>query len=225
MSEERDPVRLRDDPSEDASLREMLDAARGEHAEDAMLARVLGSVLASGGGGGSGGSGTTAATGKIVAAIGAALVGAGVIAMMATRAPEPSRPPIAIADAAVVLDAYVMPDAFEPSDAGTDAFVIVAHVVPRSPPPSTTSAIESDGALLMRATRTRDAAQRLALAREHRGLYPNSASAEVREAMIVIALAELDQSAEAHAAADAFFARWPTSPARSHIESTLARMH
>ena len=229
MSEERDPIRLRDDPAEDAGLREMLDAARGEHADDAMLARVLGHVLASGGGGGgSGASGGTAAAAKIAAAVGAAVVGAGVIAMIATRTPESSHAPTAVADAAVVLDASVASDAFEPHDAGTDAFVLVARVAPRPPlppTPPTTVASESDGALLMRAMREHDPSQRLELARSHRALYPNSAAAQEREAMIVIALAELDQSAEARAAADAFFARWPTSAHRSHIESVLARMH
>jgi len=222
VTDEREPIRLRDDPAEDAGLRAMLDAARGEHADDAMLDRVLAAVIASGGGGGGGGGGG-AAGGKIAAALGATVIGAGAIAlwMSSTSAPAPSHTPTHIADAAIVSDAFVALDAFSaPSDAGADArFVRTARPPPTSAPPPT----ETDAALMMRVVREHDPAAQLALAGEHRARFPDSSSSEDREALIVIDLARLGRTTEADAAAATFRARWPHSAAQSHIDTELAR--
>ena len=229
MSEEREPVRLRDDPAEDRALRDMLDAARGESTSDAMLDRVLAGVLASGGGGGGGsGGGGGGAAAKIAAGFGAVAIGAGVIALVVSSSSSSSLPRASVVavDAAVVVDAWSEPDA-SIVDVGTDAYVRIAHVTPRPPPPPPLSAVpvESDGALLMRATREHDPSASLALALEHRARFPSSNSSEDREALIVLDLARLDRTGEARAAADAFFARWPSSVDRSRIETALARMH
>lgn len=228
MSEEREPLRLADDPSEAAELRAALAAARAEPADGAMLDRVLAGVLAGGGGGGgTGGSGGGAAAGKIAAAIGAGAIGVGAVAwMMSGAAVEPAAPPrlppaVIAYDAFVAADAYVEPDA-GPADAGVDAFVVAARLDRRPVPP--TSALESDGALLLRATREHDAAASLALLREHASRFPASPSAEDREALIVIDLARLHRETEAERGAEAFRARWPRSAHLPHIDAELARM-
>jgi len=226
MSEEREPVRLRDDPAQDAGLRDMLEAARGESASDAMLDRVLAGVLASGGGGGGSGGGGGGVAAKIAAGVGAVAIGAGVIALVVSSSSSVPRASVVAVDAAVVVDAWSEPDAGI-VDVGVDAYVRIAHVTPRPPPPPPSSAapVESDGALLMRATREHDPSASLALALEHRAHFPSSPSSEDREALIVLDLARLGRASEASAAADAFFARWPSSVDRSRIETALARMH
>lgn len=224
MSEEREPLRLRDDPSEAPGLRAMLEAAQAEAPDPAMLDRVLGNVL--GGGGGGAGGGGAAAAAKIAAAA-TAVVGAGAIAWMMSGAsvepptPVPRPSSIVIVDAAIETDAFVEADAGPTADVGVDAFV-VARVDRRAPPPVTD--METDGVLLMRAAREHDPAAQLALAREHGARFPNSPSAEDRESMIVLDLAALGRRAEATAAADAFRTRWPRSPDLPHIEAALARM-
>ncbi len=226
MSEEREPIRLRDDPSEAAGLRAMLDAASGEVVRDAMLDRVLAGVLAGGGGGGASGGGATA--GKIAAALGASVIGAGVIALIATSAIQPSAlepPPRSIviaSDAAVAPDAFLPLDA-GPADVGIDGFV-VARIERHGLPRPTVTEMESDGALLMRMTREHDPALSLALARDHRARFPNSPGSEDREARIVLDLAALERATEASTSADAFRARWPHSAHLPHIEAALARM-
>ncbi len=229
MSEEREPVRLRDDPAQDRALRDMLEAARGESANDAMLDRVLAGVLASAGGGG-GGSGGGGAAAKIAAGVGAVAIGAGVIALVISSwswswSSSP-RASVDAVDAAVVVDAWAEPDA-DVVDVGVDAYVRIAHVTPRPPPPPPSSVVpvETDGALLMRATREHEPSASLALALEHRARFPSSPSSEDREALIILDLARLGRASDARAAADAFFARWPRSADRSRIESALARMH
>lgn len=238
MSEEREPVRLRDDPSEDAGLREMLDAARGERADDAMLERVLAGVLAGGGGGG--GSSAPSATGtsaavKLAAATTAIVATAGTIALLVTSDPAPPRPVPTAPSLAVV-------DAARSLDAGSDASVVVdvderdaatedmgrpttARVRAPAPATTTTPALD-DGPLLLAATRARaaDPAGSLALALEHRARFPGSAGAEDREALVVLDLAALGRAPEARAAADSFRARWPRSAHLPHLDAALARL-
>jgi hypothetical protein len=233
VSEEREPLRLRDDPREAEGLRAMLTAAGGETSDPAMLDRVLGNVLAGGGGGGesSGGGGGGSASGlKIVAALGAGVLGAGVLAWMIRDVPEgpfvPAPPStIEIIDASAAPDAYAEIDAGVLVDVGLDAFVVLTRADRRaSPPPVSESVPESDLALLLRATREHDAAASLALALEHRTLFPDSASAEDHEALIVLDLARLNRASQANASADVFRARWPRSAHQAHIDAALARM-
>lgn len=231
MSEEREPLRLRDDPAEAEGLRAMLQAAGGEAPDPAMLDRVLGNVLAGGGGGGggSGGGGAGAAVAKVAAGVGVAVLGAGAIAWLVRTPPVGPFVPaptatIVVLDASVAEDAFVHADAGAPVDVGLDAFVF-AHVDRRAPPPPVSQSVpETDLALLLRATREHDAAASLALALEHRALFPTSSSAEDREALIILDLARLNRAPQASAAADAFRARWPASAHRSHIDAALARM-
>lgn len=233
MSEEREPIRLREDPAEDAGLRAMLNAARGETADDAMLERVLAGVLAGGGGGGSSGGGGGAGVGaKIAAAIGASVIGAGAIALLVTATRVPPVPPVPPASVVVAEDAALALDAGAgdtgPGDTGlADAPAHVTRVrVPPPPvlPPTTTAPAETDQAMLLRATRERDPSASLAIARDHAAQFPQSPLAEDREALIVVDLARLNRAAEARAAADAFRARWPRSPDLPRIDAALARM-
>lgn len=236
MSEERDPVRLREDPAADASLREALGAVAGERADDAMLERVLAGVLASsaGSGGTSGGGGGASAATKIAIGLGGTTMTAVLVVLAVHGASIPAAPsavPSTLArDAAAVADAApALVDAWIASDAGTDAsapaHAAVHHPPPPSAPPSSAATPpESDEQLLFRAIRARDPEAGLALLRQHRALYPESASAEDREAQIAIDLARLGRADEARAAAAAFRARWPSSPALPHVEAELERM-
>ena len=236
MSEEREPLRLRDDPTADASLRDALGAAAGERADDAMLERVLAGVLTGGGGGGtSGGGGASAAT-KIAIGLGGTTMTAVLVALAVHGASIPASPSAAptpiTRDASVVADAGpALVDAWIASDAGTDASETIHAAVHRPPPSSappssvaTPAPTETDAQLLFRALRARDPEAGLALLREHRALHPDSASAEDREAQIAIDLARLGRADEARAAAAAFRARWPSSPALPHVEAELERM-
>lgn len=234
MSEEREPLRLRDDPSEDAGLRAAIEAVSGETADDAMLERVLAGVLAGGGGGGgtNGGGGASAAT-KIAIGLGGTTMTAVLVALVVHGASIPARPslvPTTIArDAAITSDAApALADAWMPSDAGVDASEPTHAEVTRPPPPIAppppTTVAETDEQLLFRAIRARDPEVGLSLLRQHRALYPESASAEDREAQIAIDLARLGRADEARAAAAAFRARWPSSPALPHVDAELARM-
>ena len=235
MSEEREPVRLRDDPAEDAGLRAMLEAAQGEHADDALLERVLAGVLAGGGGGGgtSGGGGATAFS-KLAASTAAAVAVAASVAWIASTGvgPAPPAPPAHVVlrtgDAATLLDAG--PADAGSGDAGPDAAASEQdadagrRVVSRAPAPPRDPG-PGDAALILAATRARvsDPARSLALALEHRERFPESAAAEDREALVVLDLAALDRGPEARRAAESFRARWPRSAALPHIDAALAR--
>jgi hypothetical protein len=234
MSEEREPVRLRDDPNEDPRLRELLDAARGEQAPDDMLDRVLADIVASGGGGG-GSSGGGAAMAKAVTTTVSVVVGAVVVVLVLGRVLVPDRAQLAHVDAAVIDDAGA-PDTGPPdtgpldagpSDVGViDGGPVDAHVRRASLAPPPIAPLPDDGTLLLQATRARasDPARSLALALDHRTRFPQSAASEDREALIVLDLAALGRAPEARAAADAFRARWPRSPHLTRIDPVLARL-
>ena len=221
MSDEKEPTRLRDDAATEGELRVMLDAVRGETADTAMLDRVLGNIVA--GSGGAGPSSGATSAGKLASTIGAAVVGiAGVVALVvsSTSVSPPTRSVAAQIDAYVETDASIVIDAAVPVAAATDAYVPSARREPRPLPPP----LESDEALMLRATREHDPALSLSLALAHRARFSASPLAEDREALVVVDLAALDRAAEARAAAEAFGRRWPRSAHQPHIDAALARM-
>lgn len=244
MSDEKEPLRLKDDPAEDAGLRAVLDAAAGERAEGAMLERVLANVLAVGaGGGGPGGGGGIGASAKLAAAAAAIAATVGTVALLLTSDPAPPRPiPTASPAVSPVSDTSdaAIASVSDTSDAGalvpdtsighegtvTDtrsASGVGAHT---RPAPPTTSPGLDDGPLLLAATRARatDPERSLALALDHRARFPTSPSVEDREALVVLDLAALGRATEARTAAATFRARWPRSAHLPHLDAALARL-
>lgn len=241
---EEDPIRLREDPAADARLRTMLDAARDEHADDAMLERVLAGVLASGGpagGGGGGGGGAAAAGPSMLPTLG---IGAGVATAIALAVgvsvwgggaaehAEASDAGIALvvassdagvveSDAAVVeeVDAAAEIDAARPTAHARVTPPHTPEVEEPAPPPDP----RADYALMRQVTGAleSDPARALALANEHRSRFPDSPLAEEREADAILAMLALQRDASREIAA--FRGHWPRSPHLRRIDEALAR--
>jgi hypothetical protein len=229
-----DPIRLRDDPAESAALRAMLEAAREERADDAMLENVLASVLRGGGGGGGSGGAPAAAKGSALVTLGggaavvalvAIVVGVGVLGNESPHV-SPTDAGTSLEDAAIALaDAgEASADAAVVVDAETHAAVIAprhvpAHVEPveaRPPDP------RLDLSLVRQATAAlaSDPAHALELANQHRSEFPDSVLAEEREADAILALVALHRDATERAAA--FRARWPRSAHLRRVDEALA---
>lgn len=237
MSEEREPIRLRDDPSEEPGLRALLDAAQGEHADDAMLERVLAGVLASTGGGGGGGGAPPAkaiSTGALLGGGAAAIVAVVIVATLSTRTTLPETQSATV-DASI-HDTFAVSDTSDAVPDTSDAVSDTHDAVPdtsdlspsteappasRRPAPTTPPTGEADLPLLRHARSEHDPARSLALAMEHRARFPSSLLAEDREALIIEDLAALGRQAEAERAAETFRARYPASAHLPRIGSAL----
>lgn len=145
-------------------------------------------------------------------------------------APAASLPPIA-APVAVPIAPAEAPPALPPlapsetPEVETHEVVETPHrparvqpqpVVEVTPPPT-------EGMLLLRARAAlpRDAARALALAEEHRDLYPEGAMTSEREVLAIEALVALGRAQEADARASRFLRAHGDSPYRSRVEHAI----
>lgn len=138
MTDEHDPIRIRDDENEPVSLRDALAAGRAELPDDDAVARierrVIGAIAVGGGGGGGGGA--LAGVPKL------ALAGSGLglgVALAVAITWLASLPEVTVPAAPVDASLVAAPDAPTPADAGRDAVapdagVVAVHVEPAIEP-------------------------------------------------------------------------------------------
>lgn len=244
-----DPTRLTDGSEAPEELRNLLSAAREDVPSESQLKRVatrLGPLLggaavgtAAGAGAAASTSGATAgATGSVAVGVkvGAALVAAGLVGggalWYAARSHSPAPP--APSHHAAPVKALAPPAKARPAPAPAPAASPVpakASPAPKvSPNPKkaepatpTHKAAPSEASLLQAAQSAlkTDPHRALALAEEHRRLYPHGALSQEREVITIEALTRLGRTGEAHAKAKDFEKRYPDSAQKSKVGATV----
>lgn len=206
---ESDPIRLRDDPSVEAALRD--DLARAAQAPPPPFDAALGAAKLQAAIGSSVGPWIA---GAIVAI---AIGGAGI--WLALRDGDP--PPPEIAPPPVVEQA----PAPEPRSEEPVAEREPAPPIEEPPPPPRVDPIRAEMELVARArAASRDNPRRaLALAEEARRRFPRGILAEERDAIAILALAALDRDDEARRRGERFLARYPEGPFSDRVAHAIAR--
>lgn len=156
-----------------------------------------------------------ASVAKIIATIAIVVaIGAGTAAFLrhASSVPTPRAPAIAS-----LPEEPVAPPRVE----------LATSSVPEPPPPRVASPPAPSEADLLRRAWTALSAGQAALARQlveqDAKLHPDGTLGEERDAVEILALAQLDRMAEARAAGARFIQRYPTSVHRARIERTIAK--
>lgn len=238
MTPRTDPPRLAAADDTPASLRDALRMAREDTPSDADRAAVvmgLGALMSPAAGGSGAGAGSTSSgllSGKLVAAVGGAALIVGGLAFMAGDREPPAQPAVLDAPAVVVepepapvappIDTAPLveePPAPEPEKAPAvtkplNAKPTKATAEPEPEPAESKPASKPSESSLLDAARRSLATQperTIALANQHRALYPQGMLAQEREMLVVEALRRLGRTDEAKRHDDEFKSRYPSS--------------
>ncbi len=252
MSAIDEPPRLSEDPSSDPELSHFIRALRADVPNSDAIDSLAQSVEARvrGGGGGDGSPVLRRVPWKM-AIVGLAAAVIAVLGIKAPQDGEPAVRRPERAEEAIPRPHPVMstptespPPVVLSEEASEEALPRRAHsrravrearereasppeTTPSTPPPEVSNeppSAETEIALLARARRAlrREPARTLALVEEHQARFPNGQFVEEREVLAIDALIALSHHSRAEVRAAQFYARFPNSVHRRHVEEVLA---